>query len=666
MEHASEPRFRRGTALLVISVIFVAAFAAIVLVPRSTELPELQVRVCVIDSGINKDYSLGARVVLERSFINTSYGYSVNLNSTTDSLPLRIPHGTYVARIVARDAPNAAIVNAKVVTSNNTATVEGIVAAIYWAVEDAECDVINLSIGTYPFIQGTLREAVEWAYDYGVTIVAAAGNSGQGGIAGTSVESPAVYPEVIAVGAIDGSGNPYDFSARGPLRNRTVKPDIVANGFYSSNGAGGVFGTSFAAPQVASAAARIIEYCQDNGWSWTPGMIKAALISSAIHLSSESWEVGAGLLDTGGAISYISNVNKKNELPLIAALTPRTGPYSFERWFVNSSTIITYSVFCSRNASFAVSYAGSAAAWVHGPTMFQLNQTGSFQISIDIQTNESQDSLNLTVTLSSSDYGLLRADMIFDAAQPLARVAFDISHSPWVMDSIYGRFREMYSLLTSAGIAIEELRYVSQITQENLGRYDAIFILDPCAWGSVYRNGGVQMASIYSYSQAEKNAYLAYWDSGGSILVAGMGNRSLDLNSTNELLLLFGFSLNYDQIPETEIEVNGISSTLLVTDLMNHTTTEGIESFDFVGCSVNFTGNASCLAQVEITYFDGEGVLQTENRTVMAVLEESDNARMIVSGTNFLFDNWGVEGYYQSEENDLFILQMAYWLIGVT
>ncbi|MFX1439179.1 MAG: hypothetical protein ACFFFD_02945, partial [Promethearchaeota archaeon] len=394
--------------------------------------------------------------------------------------------------------------------------------------------------------------------------------------------------------------------------------------------------------------------------------IKAALISSATHLSSESWEVGAGLLNTRGAMNYVSDANKKNELPLVAALTPGTGPYSFERWFVNSSTIITYSVFCSSNASFRISYLGSAADWVHGPSMFELNQTGSFQISIYVQTNESQDSLNLTVMLYSSTYGYHRADMTFDAATPLAMVAFDISHSPWVRDSIYGQFREMYSLLSSAGIAIEELRYESQITVENLGRYDAIFILDPCAWGSVYRNGEVEIASIHSYSQAQKNAYLAYWESGGSILVAGMGNRSLNLNSTNELLLLFGFSLNYDQIPEVTIEANGISSTLLVTDLMNHTTTSGIGSFDFVGCSVNFTGNASCLAQVEITYLDGEGALQTENRTVMAALEGLDNARMIVSGTNFLFDNWGVKGYYQSEENDLFILQIAYWLVGIT
>ncbi|MHA2041069.1 MAG: S8 family peptidase [Candidatus Thorarchaeota archaeon] len=664
MDDASEPGFRRGTALLVISVIFVAAFAAIVIIPRTPDLPELNVRVCVIDSGINKDYSLLSRVVLERSFINTSYGYSVDMNSTEDSLPLYSPHGTYVAKIIARDAPDAGIVNAKVVTNNNTATVESIVAAIYWAVEEAESDVINLSIGTYPFIQGTLREAVKWAFEQGVVIVAAAGNNGRGGIAGTSVESPAVYPEVIAVGAVNNHGNPYDFTARGPLINRTAKPDIVAHGFYSTNGATGVFGTSFAAPAVAAAAANMIKYCEENEWLWTPGMIKAVLTSSATYLSSESWEVGAGLLNPAHAIEYLTFVNKRNGLPMVADLTPRIGPYSFERWFVNSTTIITYSVFCSGNASFSVSYSGSAAVWVHGPTTLRLNQTGSFQLSIDIQTAEPHDGLTLIVTLSSSAYGNLRSEMTFDAATPLARVAFDVSHTPWLMDSIFGQFREMYSLLTGAGIAIEELRFESEITPENLALYDAIFILDPCAWGYVYEHGRVQTASTRTYSQAEKAAYLEYWESGGSILVAGMGNRSLDLNSTNELLLLFGFFLNYDRIPGITIEVGGISSTLLVTDLMNHTATETIESFDFVGCSVNYTGNSYPLAQVVVSFLDEFGVLHSENRTVMAALEGLNNAKMIVSGTNFMFDNWGVTGNYQSDDNDRFILQMAYWLIG--
>jgi hypothetical protein len=280
--------------------------------------------------------------------------------------------------------------------------------------------------------------------------------------------------------------------------------------------------------------------------------------------------------------------------------------------------------------------------------------------------NEPQDDLELIVTLSSSGYGYLRAQMTFDVGRPLARIAFDISHTPWMMDSIYGQFREMYSLLTSAGIAIEEIRFESEITVGTLQRYDAIIILDPCAWSYSYESGSVQMMSAPTYSQSEKDAYLEYWESGGSILVVGMGNRSLDLNSANELLGLFGLSLNYDRIPGITITVNGVSSTLLITDLMEHVTTESVGAFDFVGCSVNYTGNAYSLAQVEVSYLDNHSVVQTQNHTVMAALEGPSRARMIVSGTNFMFDNWGVKGLYQSDKNDRFILQMVYWLIGIS
>jgi hypothetical protein len=98
---------------------------------------------------------------------------------------------------------------------------------------------------------------------------------------------------------------------------------------------------------------------------------------------------------------------------------------------------------------------------------------------------------------------------------------------------------------------------------------------------------------------------------------------------------------------------------------MNHTTTEGVDSFDFVGCSVNFTGNAYPLAQVAVSSVDQFGVVHRNNRTVIAAMEGMNNARMIVSGTNFIFDNWGVGGHYQSDDNDRFTLQMAYWLISV-
>jgi len=659
-----EPKPRRGTALLVITIIFVATFVGAVVIPRNGPLPDLRVRVAVVDSGITKDDELLSRVVAEMSFINSTYGYPAADVSTDDSRPLNSYHGTYIARIISQDAADAAIVNAKVVTVNNTATIDGIVSAIQWAVDEQNCSVVNLSLGTEPFIGDPLRDVIRWAFERGVSIVAAAGNGGQSGIPGTSIESPAIYPEVIAVAATDDVGGLFDFSSRGPLSDRTIKPDICATGYYAENGAT-VFGTSYATAVVSSAVIRLIEFCEENGLSWTPGMIKATLLSTAADISREEWEVGAGLLDLHNALDFLVNASLENRLPLVAAITPMSGPFEFERWFVNSTVRVSISIFCSNVSTFSILYTGNASAWVDGPSAITIDQRGVFEFDITPFANESLNNLDLELILIAPGYSFVRAHFVTDYAAPLAKVAFDTSHSPWAADSIYGQFRALYTLLTRAGIAVEELRSSQEIVTGNLTHYDAIFIIDPCARGYTQVGTETVLTDVFSYSPAELSSYNEYWNLGGSILFMGLGNYSLDLVSANELLYQFGFRLEYDQIPSVTIVVNGVSSTELITDIAEHNSTAGVDSFDFNGCSVNYTGAAFPLALMEVSSLLPNGTTVKENRTLVAAVEGVGGGRMIVSGSNFAFDNWGVGGFYGSDNNALLALQVTYWLIGL-
>jgi subtilisin family serine protease len=59
-----------------------------------------------------------------------------------------------------------------------------------------------MSIGASSDAPG-VRDAVKAAYNAGVVLVAAAGNSGNPPGRGNSIEYPARYEEVIAVGATD-------------------------------------------------------------------------------------------------------------------------------------------------------------------------------------------------------------------------------------------------------------------------------------------------------------------------------------------------------------------------------------------------------------------------------------------------------------------------------
>src|SRR5690606_39506714 len=97
--------------------------------------------------------------------------------------------------------------------------------------------IISLSLGSPP--SGSCRDdpvcrVVEEAWNHGITVVAAAGNSGPE--PGT-ISSPGNHPRIITVGASDdndtadpGNDTIASFSSRGPTADGVEKPDLVAPG----------------------------------------------------------------------------------------------------------------------------------------------------------------------------------------------------------------------------------------------------------------------------------------------------------------------------------------------------------------------------------------------------------------------------------------------------
>jgi subtilisin family serine protease len=111
-----------------------------------------------------------------------------------------------------------------------------------------------------------------------------------------------------------GGENPGDviagFSSRGPTQEKEVKPDVVAPGVdvlssgYSTGafpapfvGFGSASGTSMATPHVAGAAALLLQLHP----SWTPAMVKSALMSTATEavFATTARTTRAGVLDRG-------------------------------------------------------------------------------------------------------------------------------------------------------------------------------------------------------------------------------------------------------------------------------------------------------------------------------------------------------------------------------
>jgi len=136
-------------------------------------------------------------------------------------------------------------------------------------------NVFNNSWGC-PKLEGcdpdTFITAVEALKAAGVFVVVSAGNSGYSGC-GTVGDPPAIYENVLSVGAITELGTLADFSSLGPVlvdKSERVKPDLVAPGqeilsAYPNSTYEYASGTSMAGPHVVGVVALM--------WSANPSLI---------------------------------------------------------------------------------------------------------------------------------------------------------------------------------------------------------------------------------------------------------------------------------------------------------------------------------------------------------------------------------------------------------
>jgi serine protease len=218
-------------------------------------------------------------------------------------------HGTHVAGTIAQSTNNgygvagvayeASLMPLKVLAASGGGTVADIAEAIRYAADNG-ADVINMSLGGSGESK-LMEEAIDYAYQKGVFLVAAAGNSSQ-----NSASYPARYPHVIGVAALDSVGvkAPYsnfgagvDISApggseAGKILQETIDPETNEAVFV------GYQGTSMAAPHVAGVAALV----KATGVK-EPDEVLSVLKQSARVIKEDPLNhFGAGHLDASAAV----------------------------------------------------------------------------------------------------------------------------------------------------------------------------------------------------------------------------------------------------------------------------------------------------------------------------------------------------------------------------
>src|SRR3989449_1485918 len=215
--------------------------------------------VAVIDSGITGHsdlYNTGGgggklRIVYSQDFVgggtNDYYGHGEHVAGIIAGSGKGSNYSTYL-RTFKGIAPNANLINLRVLDQNGQGTDSGVIAAIQVAINlqsKLHIRVMNLSLGRQVFESyqlDPLCQAVEAAWKAGIVVVVAAGNYGRDNSMGTSgyatITSPGNDPYVITVGAMKTAGSPLrsnsliaSYSSKGPtLLDHVVKPDIVAPG----------------------------------------------------------------------------------------------------------------------------------------------------------------------------------------------------------------------------------------------------------------------------------------------------------------------------------------------------------------------------------------------------------------------------------------------------
>jgi len=269
------------------------------------------VRVGIIDSGLYAGHEdLADSRVLRGVNLLAEEGTDDRYD-TSDS----VGHGTFIAGTIAAAAdngagiagiaPGAELLPLKCFDSTK-GNVSDIVEAIY-AGTDAGCRVLNMSFGVEEAYAGqALAEAIAYAAEEDVILVAAVGNSSSGGTGGDPLLYPAAYEEVIGVGAVDGEKEISYFSHRNSSVCVTAPGealcglDISAPDDYKTGK-----GTSFAAPEVAAAAALALSVDPEL----TPEEFGALLRLSSEDLGEAGYDTvyGHGLLNIAALLELLEN-----------------------------------------------------------------------------------------------------------------------------------------------------------------------------------------------------------------------------------------------------------------------------------------------------------------------------------------------------------------------
>lgn len=213
-------------------------------------------------------------------------------------------HGTNVSGVigashgdgrgVAGIAPDCRIVSLRAFDANGDGEDDDIATALIYAADNG-VDIVSMSFGDY-YRSPLLADAVRYAHEKGVLLVASSGNSGV-----PDPHYPSGFEQVMSVGAIQENGLISLFSGFGSQLSLVAPGEGIFttarfNGYIAANG------TSFSAPHVAAVAGLILSLHPER----TADELRTSIELTTDERGESGWDVnyGAGVLNAERSVRH--------------------------------------------------------------------------------------------------------------------------------------------------------------------------------------------------------------------------------------------------------------------------------------------------------------------------------------------------------------------------
>lgn len=400
------------------------------------------VRVAIIDSGINARHE---------DFEGSNILNGVNVIDSNNDVADQSGHGTFVSGVIAATRDNGKgiagitdgveIVPIKCFEDSDDTNISYVVSALYAAVDQYSCDVINLSLGMQQSVR-SFKDAIDYASSSGAILISSVGNYGT-----STLFYPAAYDNVIGVGSAGKNGELCDFSQYNSSVFVTAPGESIYSLSHTSNNKYMVgAGTSFSTPHVSSLA--IMAKCYNT--SIGVEEFKKLLIDSSADRGPQGYDVyfGHGYIEADLFVKELTKVLRLTAAgtnPKASVALNSVSEIDMSDWFFGNG--ISYSLYAT-TAYGKIDITGSKLTF--SPSAADAEKSIRIIVGAELDNEVSPEKAVLTVSVTDPNSSTAAADKFSDMKGHWAKkhVAFGVSRE--LLSGLPGNVFEPDSVMNRA------------------------------------------------------------------------------------------------------------------------------------------------------------------------------------------------------------------------